>query len=62
VDLVGSWVHPLDAAMARAALVTGKECHFPFIAWFDLDIVIAPSHVELGEESTPCHSVDDFRD
>jgi hypothetical protein len=36
----------------------GEECHFPFIARFDLYVVISPSYVKFSEQRAPCESVD----
>jgi hypothetical protein len=40
----------------------GQECHLPFVAWFDLDIVVSPPYVKLCEQGAPHESINDRGD
>ncbi len=39
----------------------GEECRFPFVAFFDADVVVSPSYVEFGEERATGEAVDGLR-
>ena len=38
------------------------ECHFPFVAFLDPDVVVAPADVELCKPFLSRNSVDEFGD
>jgi hypothetical protein len=36
----------------------GKESSFPLISVFDVDVVISPSDIKLGEQCAPAKAID----
>jgi hypothetical protein len=40
----------------------GNERCFPFVSFFDSDVVVPPAHIELGEERRAFHSIDQLGD
>src|SRR5258707_15434619 len=39
----------------------GEECRFPFVAFFDTDVVVPPPYVKFSEEGATSKAIDGLR-
>ena len=40
--------------------MVGGECGLPLVPLLDLNVVVPPPHIELGEEASPTEPVNDI--